>query len=83
MLSESETWHANGTFHTKNKYFAQLYTIHAYFQPNKFDQHIPDRVWVKRMMAGICCFQLGRWTKDYVKILEIIIDKAQKLGCSL
>ena len=31
MLSESNKWHSDGTFHTKAKYFGQLYTIHAYF----------------------------------------------------
>ena len=34
-LSESKHWHADGTFHTKSKYFGQLYTIHAYFPDKK------------------------------------------------
>jgi hypothetical protein len=49
MLSESEKWHADGTFHTKAKYFGQLYTFHAYFPISKYDENI-DRVWVKRMI---------------------------------
>jgi len=28
MLYESKIWHADGTFHTKSKYFGQLYTFH-------------------------------------------------------
>jgi hypothetical protein len=31
MLSECEKWHADGTFHTKSRYFGQLYTIHAFY----------------------------------------------------
>ena len=50
MLSEATKWHDDGTFHTKSKYFGQLYTTHAYFPPiGKYDKYI-DRVWVKRMM---------------------------------
>ena len=47
MLSESVKWHSDGTFHTKSKYFAQLYTIHAYFAPKTYDKQHPDRVWLR------------------------------------
>ncbi len=40
ILSESKRWHSDGTFHTKSKYFGQLYTIHAYFPPSKYDEKV-------------------------------------------
>ena len=43
ILSESKKWHADGIFHTKSRYFAQLYTIHAYFPPSKYDPNV-DKV---------------------------------------
>ena len=32
MLAESKTHHSDGTFHTKSKYFGQLYVFHAFFE---------------------------------------------------
>jgi hypothetical protein len=33
MLSETQTYHADGTFYTATQFFQQLYVIHAYFHP--------------------------------------------------
>ncbi|CAF1071749.1 unnamed protein product [Brachionus calyciflorus] len=35
-LSESQFYHADGTFHTKTRYIGQLYVIHAYFPAKRF-----------------------------------------------
>ena len=74
ILSESDKWHSDGTFHTKAKYFAQLYTIHAYFPPSKYDPEKPDRVWVKRMIPCVWSFMKRRRTKDYENFLREIED---------
>lgn len=83
MLSDSDKWHSNGTFHTKSRYFAQLYTIHAYFPPSKFEPQNPDKVWVKRMIPCVWSFMKRRRTKDYVKLLETLIKEARKIGLTL
>ena len=44
MLSECEKWHADGTFHTKSKYFGQLYTIHAFYPNKDYYKANPDKV---------------------------------------
>ena len=55
ILSKSKTWHGDGTFHCAAKFFAQLYTIHAYFpsNPKGFNKDKPEEVWVKRMLPLI------------------------------
>jgi hypothetical protein len=60
MLSESVKWHSDGTFHTKSKYFAQLYAIHVNFPPKTYDKQHPDRVWVKRMIPCVWSFMKRR-----------------------
>ena len=30
ILSENDFWHSDGTYHTKRKYFRQLYNVHSY-----------------------------------------------------
>jgi hypothetical protein len=72
MLSESKKWHADGTFHTKAKYFGQLYTFHAYFPISKYDENI-DRVWVKRMIPCAWIYMKRRRTKDYIRGITRII----------
>ena len=52
MLPESTSWHADGTFHAKSKFFGQLYTIHAYFPNKEYDEKV-DQVWVKRMIPCV------------------------------
>ena len=71
MLSESKRWHCSGTFHTKSKYFRQLYTMHAYFPPSKYDEKV-EKVWVKRMLPCVWIFQKRRRAKDYIRIFEAL-----------
>ena len=60
-----------------------MYTIHAYFPPKTYNKEHPDRVWVKRMIPCVCSFMKRRRTKDYAKLLEILVKEAQKLGYML
>ena len=60
-----------------------MYTIHAYFPPKTYEKEHPDRVWVKRMIPCVCSFMKRRRTKDYAKLLEILVKEAQKLGYKL
>lgn len=83
MLSESERWHADGTFHTKSKYFGQLYTIHAYFPSKKFDKDNEDQVWVKRMIPCVWAYMKRRRTKDYLRVLDSVKIAAFELGFTL
>jgi hypothetical protein len=72
MLSESKAHHGDGTFHTKSKYFGQLYVIHAFFRPFVYDSS-KDRVWVKRMIPCAWFFMKRRRTKNYVEVLESLV----------
>jgi hypothetical protein len=69
--------HGDGTFHTKSKYFAQLYTIHAYFPPAKYDQAV-DKVWVKRVFP--CAGILAKKSKDYECIIKVLRTVAIRYG---
>ena len=80
MLSECEKWHADGTFHTKSKYFGQLYTIHAFYPSKDYDKANPDKVWVKRMIPAVWAFMKKRRTKDYVRLLQSLSSSALELG---
>ena len=77
ILSESKKWHGDGTFHTKSKYFAQLYTLHGYFPPGKYDPK-DNKVWVKRMIPCAWILMRLRRTKDYECVLKNLKDAACK-----
>ena len=79
MLSESKKWHADGTFHTKARYFSQLYTFHAYFPMSKYDENI-DQVWVKRMIPCAWIYMKRRRTKDYIRVVKALEEAANNLG---
>ena len=83
MLSESVKLHLDVTFHTKSKYFAQLYKIHAYFSPKIYDKQHPDRVWVKRMIPCVWSFMKRSRIKDYVKLFKFLVKEAKKYGYTL
>ena len=46
ILSQSGTWHGDGTFHCSAKWFAQLYVIHAYFPAKAEFDETSDIPWV-------------------------------------
>ena len=78
VLSESKHYHSDGTFHTKSKYFGQLYVIHAFFPPKEFKDD--DTVWVKRMIPCAWFFMKRRRTKDYVQVIVSLIEACKKLN---
>jgi hypothetical protein len=69
--------HGDGTFHTKIKYFAQLYTIQGYFPPAKYDQAVV-KVWAKRVFP--CEWILGKKSKDYECIIKVLRTVAFRYG---
>ena len=88
ILSESKKWHGDGTFQlckvftkyfVKSKYFAQLYTIHGYFPPAKYDQAV-DKVWVKRMFPCAWILAKRRRSKDYECIIKVLRTVTTRYG---
>ena len=57
-----------------------MYTIHSYFPPKTYDKEHSNRVWIKRMIPCVWSFMKRRRTKDYAKLLEILVKEAQKSG---
>ena len=82
MLAKSKYHHADGTFHTRSRYFGQLYVIHSFFEPCEYDPAV-DKVWVKRMIPCAWFFMKRRRTKDYVQVLGSLIDAANKYNLKL
>ena len=79
MLSESNFHHSDGTFHTKAKYFGQLYVFHAWFPYLKYDKN-EEKVWQKRMIPCAWFYMKRRRTKDYIQILDALVTSAKMLN---
>ena len=68
-LSNSENWHADGTFRVAAKYFYQLYVI---------------QVWYKFRMIPCAWVLMNRRRKeDYVKVLKELNKAALAIGLQL
>ena len=64
---------------SKSKYFAQLYTIHGYFLPAKYNQDT-DKVWVKRMFPCARILAKRRRSNDYECIIKVLRTVAARYG---
>ena len=69
ILSKSDSWHGDGTFHVAAKYYYQLYLIHAWI--------------MYRMIPCVFALMGRRREKDYDKVFNGIKKAAIKLRLDL
>ena len=66
ILSENDKWHSDGTYHTKRKYFRQLFNVHSY-RKTPFFSRVLNRL--RKIRRGFSTrensFQVGFFCGDF------------------
>ena len=81
MLSETFVWHADGTFYSASKYFAQLYILFAHYPERSFQND--GKPWVKRTIPCVWVLMKRRRKTDYDIVWGAIIKECQKYKLTL